>query len=57
MSTINHRADGELLAIPTPVPAPRRLPRTRTQGHLHPDFVYELAHMSELRESKKRELD
>ena len=44
VSTASHSADDELLAIPTPVSAPRWSTRTQTQGHLHLDFVYELAH-------------
>ena len=58
VSTVNHSADDESVAITTPVPAPRRSTRTRTQGHLHPDFVYELVqHTSQSLESEKRESD
>ena len=57
VSTVNHSADDESLAITTPVPAPRRSTRTRMQGHLHPDFKYELAHTSESCESENRGSD
>ena len=58
VSTVDHSGDNESSVAPTPVPAPRRSARTRTQGHLHPDFVYDMMHTSESpHESERKKSD
>ena len=57
VSTVDHSGDNESSVAPTPVPAPRRLTRTRTQGHLRPDFVYDMFHTSESHESEQKKSD
>ena len=57
VSTVDHSGDNESSVAPTPAPAPRRSARTRTQGHLHPDFVYDMMHTSESHESEQKESD
>ena len=57
VSTVDHSGDNESSVAPTPVPAPRRSAKIRTQGHLHPDFVYDMMDTSESHESEWKKSD
>ena len=54
VSTVDHSGGNESSVALTPVPAPRRLTKTRTRSHLHPDFVYDMLHTSESHELEQK---